>query len=70
MRVTTHAMSVEGACEFKRDKNSVHGMGSPDRYIAITVVVGHVVWELNCHQCSNNWKGKKVSGEFVKCECC
>jgi len=71
MSVSTNAMSVEDACEFKRHRNSITvRTGSRDRYIAITIVVGPVVWGLNCHQYSNNGKGKKVSGEFVKCECC
>ena len=74
MSVSTHAMSVKDVSIMLmslRETKIAYMVrtGSPNRCIAITIVVGHV-WELNCQQCCNTGKGKKVSGEFVKCECC
>ena len=66
MSISTH--DVCGGCfhhayELKRHKNSMHGNSHHN-------CCGSCGVELNCHQRSKNGKGKKVSGEFVKCECC
>ena len=62
---------IHHAYELKRHRNSMQGKNSKSQQMhSHHNCCGSCGVRLNCQQCSNTAKGKKVGGEFVKCECC